>query len=369
MRKLRGLKVATFASSPERFGSALGSSDVVAVVPPLRGGGGLKRLERRVRIATTLGGWGNTYPTSWPYSEGTAEILDGLRPFAPFNAIVARSFLAPFVDQFRALGPVILDAEDAEHIVVKELRGLSHSRLSRAVHPSTVHAMTALMRRFYPKADEVWLPSSLDAHAVRELVPEANVMVVPNVVAIGPRPTLPSDREGKTILFVGNRAYPPNESAVNELVHHIFPRIVNAIPTAVLQIVGKEGEVVFAPSNSVQYVGEVPSLDTYYDGARIAVLPVRHGTGPKLKVIEALAQGVPIIATSKAISGLDLRPGIDVLVAESPSDLADLAITLLRDDTLADKLARAGRKAAEAGYSMEALDLALSYSQVARTPS
>ncbi|MDQ6724741.1 MAG: glycosyltransferase family 4 protein [Actinomycetota bacterium] len=224
--------------------------------------------------------------------------------------------------------------------------------------------MRTLMRRYYPAAAEVWVPCVADAEAVRDLVPSANVLVVPNVVDMGAVPLAPTVRGAKNALFVGNLTLPPNEYAVRELGETIMPLMRGAIPDLQLQIVGRGLETGLPGSPGVVHVGEVDSLTPYYFGARVAIVPVRAGVGPKLKVIEALARGVPVVATPKAISSITLRPGRDVLVGESASDLADLAIQVLTNDGLADSLAAAGRAAVEAACGLGALEAAIDQSSI-----
>jgi glycosyltransferase involved in cell wall biosynthesis len=81
------------------------------------------------------------------------------------------------------------------------------------------------------------------------------------------------------------------------------------------------------------------------------VVPVRAGSGSRIKVLEALAAGIPVVAPSFAVSGIGLRDGVDVLIGESPEELASLATRVIEDDDLANTLSVAGRRLVERRYS------------------
>ena len=103
----------------------------------------------------------------------------------------------------------------------------------------------------------------------------------------------------------------------------------------------------------VHALGFVEDLAGAYAQARCAVVPLLHGGGSPLKLIEAFAYGLPVIATPRAVAGLDVHEGLDCLVAENADAFADVLVRVLREG--APEIARAGRVLAEERYSVEAL--------------
>jgi polysaccharide biosynthesis protein PslH len=100
-------------------------------------------------------------------------------------------------------------------------------------------------------------------------------------------------------------------------------------------------------------LGFVDDLAAVYATARCAVVPLLQGGGSPLKLIEAFAYGLPVVATPRAVAGLDVTPGVDCLVAEGADAFAQALTRVLRDG--APEIARAGRRLAEERYSVQAL--------------
>lgn len=362
LRAMDELRIFTFASTAEREATARSARDVSSIAIPEPSGGPIAALERRVRILLSAAGLGATYPTTWPFADALAAVLGDISRSEGISTLVVRSFFAPSLPKFQRLGPTIIDAEDAEHVLAAELTA-SRSIIGRAVGRSNVIAMRSLIRRFYPMADEVWVPCTEDAAAVRDVAPNANIVVIPNVVAMGEPSPLPSLRHAEGGIFVGNLAYPPNRAAAFEIAEDILPLVRRRRPEFHVELIGQRaGCDVEAPG--LNHLGPVDDLGPHYENARVAIVPVRQGTGPKLKVIEALSRGVPVVATPKGVSSLPLRDGREVLVGNTPDELADLVLAVLADDNLADGLAVAGRLAVESHFGMSALRFALAQSKV-----
>jgi glycosyltransferase involved in cell wall biosynthesis len=202
-------------------------------------------------------------------------------------------------------------------------------------------------------ADAVIAVSPEDAAALRALDPKLRVTVVPNGVDLAWYQ--PGDRrsDGATALFIGKLDYRPNLDAIEWLVDEIWPRVVRDEPRARLLIVGRD-----APSRldrvnrvaGVKLVGAVPDERPWFDQADVLVVPMRMGGGVRLKVVQAMAMGVPVVATPAGVAGLDLADGDHYLRGETGPALADQIVRLLRDPPLRQRLATNGRDRATASY-------------------
>jgi glycosyltransferase involved in cell wall biosynthesis len=150
--------------------------------------------------------------------------------------------------------------------------------------------------------------------------------------------------------------------AAEWLVREILPRIRAAVPEARLALVGsKPSDAVVALANDVvEVTGFVPDdeLARRYAGARVVLAPLRFGAGVKLKVIEALAEGVPVVTTPVGAEGIE---GLDAVidVADTPEALAAAAIRLLQDDALWAERVRAQTGFIAGRFSAEAMQRAL----------
>ncbi len=204
---------------------------------------------------------------------------------------------------------------------------------------------------------ESWMVSEEDMHGALKLCPDANLRLVPNVVnvtAIQPNQTpAPEPRA----IFVGNFAYEPNRNGLAFLLEDVFPRVWRQLPDARLALVGAGLTRPHSADPRVEWLGFVEHLATVYADARCAVVPLLQGGGTPLKLIEALAYGLPVVATPRAVAGLDLHDGSDCLVAEDGEAFAAALVNVLRDGS--PELARNGRRLAQERYSIEALGLLL----------
>jgi polysaccharide biosynthesis protein PslH len=175
-----------------------------------------------------------------------------------------------------------------------------------------------------------------------------NVTVVPN--GVPGRPAVdPSRAQADEMLFVGTMGYDPNVDAVTFFMRDIMPAILRDHPPARLSIVGKETpeRVQRLHDGRTCFVhGTVPEVTPYYESAGVVIAPIRLGAGTRLKVLEGLILGKAVVATTMAIEGLDLRPGIDLEVADTPDAFARACTALMRDEHRRRTLGQTGRQRA-----------------------
>jgi glycosyltransferase involved in cell wall biosynthesis len=105
----------------------------------------------------------------------------------------------------------------------------------------------------------------------------------------------------------------------------------------------------------VSVTGPVDDVRPYYAAAAAAVVPLRAGGGVRMKILEGMALGVPMVSTTIGAEGLSLEHGRELLIGDTPQELADAAIGLLRDPALGDRLARAARETALRRFSWESV--------------
>lgn len=223
---------------------------------------------------------------------------------------------------------------------------------------AAVERMLGLEARLWASADLVLYPSEEEAAEVRRLSPRANVRaVLPYAFAEFPRRTAPTPAEGG-ILFVAGFAHPPNVDAACWLVREILPRVRQAVPGARLILAGSNPtrDVLALAGDGVEVTGSLSAdaLAARYAAARVAVVPLRFGAGVKLKVVEALQQGLPLVTTPVGVQGLPGLGGI-LPVAEAPEAIAEALVRLLRDDAAWLAQSAAQSDYAEARFSREAL--------------
>ncbi len=161
-----------------------------------------------------------------------------------------------------------------------------------------------------------------------------------------------------TLIYSGSLTYHANLDAVLFFVEEILPQIQNVRPAVQLSITGKTESVPLDRLNNrrgVRFTGYLQDIRTTLAQSWINVVPLRLGGGTRLKILESLAIGTPVIATSKGCRGLDLQPGRDILIADSPSDFAAAALRLLNDNHLRQFLASNGQRTVAERYDWQAI--------------
>ncbi|MGH9857571.1 MAG: TIGR03087 family PEP-CTERM/XrtA system glycosyltransferase, partial [Acidobacteriota bacterium] len=153
-----------------------------------------------------------------------------------------------------------------------------------------------------------------------------------------------------TIVFVGRMDYFPNVDGIKYFVREVFPLIREKLPQVELRIIGSNPtkavrNLVRVPNVSV--TGYVPDVRCYLKDAAVAIAPLRIARGTQNKILEAMAMGIPTMATPEAAKGVQCVPGRDFLVAAGPKAFADEIITIIEHATLRKSLAEAGRRQIE----------------------
>jgi glycosyltransferase involved in cell wall biosynthesis len=222
-------------------------------------------------------------------------------------------------------------------------------------------ALRAFERGVLARASESWMPSEADVAAARELCPAARVRYVPNVLDVAAiTPVRPAARERRAV-FVANFAYEPNRNGLRFLLAEVMPRVWRELPDARLSLVGAgldqaptgAGAPRLPADPRVEALGFVADLRAAYARAACAVVPLLQGGGTPLKLIEALAYGLPAIVTTRAAAGLAVRDGEQCVVADGPDAFAAALVRVLRDG--APEMGSRGRELVAARYSIEAL--------------
>lgn len=178
--------------------------------------------------------------------------------------------------------------------------------------------------------------------------PRLQVDVIPNGVDIEkyqPLP-LPSANESPRLLFTGNMGYPPCTDAALYFCNEIFPIIRQRIHAAELWIVGRDPTpgVLQLNGNGVHVTGRVEDIVPYYQQSSVCVVPLRAGGGTRLKILEAMALGRPVVSTTIGCEGLNVVDGKHLLIADTPEQIAEKTLRLLSDRQLYQEISINGRQ-------------------------
>jgi glycosyltransferase involved in cell wall biosynthesis len=191
--------------------------------------------------------------------------------------------------------------------------------------------------------------SDEDARLIRERFGARNVAVVDNGVDTNYfEPQSPSERDPFRILFLGSLDWRPNLDAVRVLLDEILPRVRTAEPRATLALVGRKPPAwlrdLAANKPGVELHADVADVRPFLAGAGMLAVPLRIGGGSRLKILEALAAGLPVITTSVGAEGLQLQSGAHITLADDAEAMADGIVRLMNNPIAAQQQAERGRQ-------------------------
>ena len=160
------------------------------------------------------------------------------------------------------------------------------------------------------------------------------------------------------LLFVGALDYEPNAEAVEWFVREVLPRVRERVPTATMRIVGRGGARVdwVRTEPGVDLIGAVEDLSAQLDAADAAVVPIRVGAGTRLKVVEALANRLPLVTTAVGCEGIEVRDGEHALVRDDAEGFAAACVAVLTDPALRQRLSDAGAELFAQRYDWDRIE-------------
>lgn len=300
------------------------------------------------------------YSVSWLYSREVGRQLESFAKGRNYDLVhVDTEALIPYLSSVKFARRLALNHHNAEAHMMNRRAEKEASPLRKMYCKIEAKKLFRYARESFGVFDLHLTCSEEDRHRILEIDKGFSVAVVPNGVEV-PKPKwaeMQGARRGKRALFVGGLDWYPNADAAEFLVRTVWPHVLERIPVAELHFVGK------APPNwlleraatekSIICHGFVEDVRPYYEGAGVFVCPIRDGGGTKLKILHAMAHGVPVVAHPIAIEGLSVVSGRDLLVGETPSEIAACVEKVLADQGLAHQLRTAAWDVIAKEYSVE----------------
>ena len=209
-------------------------------------------------------------------------------------------------------------------------------------------------RRLLPEYSACVTVSPDERARISALVDPERIHVFPNGVDTESKTLLDEpDPDAPAILFVGLYLYPPNYDAARWLLESIFPRIRAQIPNCSLYLVGGDAPrdlQALGKQAGVFLTGRVEDVKSSYARCQVAVAPLRAGGGTRLKILEAMAFGRPVVSTALGAEGLPVKHGEHLLLADSAEEFGRACVELLQDPALRSRLRSNARSFVERGY-------------------
>lgn len=213
------------------------------------------------------------------------------------------------------------------------------------------------IRRFetsaFARADINLAISPVDAGHIRRTSPAARIEVVPAGVDLERFRPRAAGSGSMTVMFTGSLEWAMNIDGVEWFVRQIWPEIIRKRPDARFLIVGKNPPAAirqFGSQDSITVTGTVPDIRDWIAQAAVCVVPLRMGSGIRLKILEALAMGKAVVSTSIGAEGIPVEDGVEIRLADTPGAFSGAVTELLADPALRERMGRQGRRMVETGY-------------------
>lgn len=251
--------------------------------------------------------------------------------------------------------PVVFFEHNVEHVIWQRL-SQHEQRLWRRV---LLQIETSKMRQSEAdacrRADLTLAVSETDRSKLQEIVPEAKISTIPTGVDIAYFTPNGAPKSDHSLVFTGSLDWYPNEDAMLYFFSEILPGIRAAVSDVTVTVVGRNPgsplKTAAADIPGVSVTGTVPDVRPYVHDAAVFVVPLRIGSGTRLKIFEALAMGKAVVSTSVGAEGLGLTAGLHFLQADTPDDFVKAVTSLLRNPARRDTLGEAARHLVETHYS------------------
>lgn len=303
-------------------------------------------------------------PASALYAHFTGTPLQQLLPIRRLLAQHVGSWDVLHVEGGYAGGTVpmllpiakVLSLHDSWTLRCREMLKCSKSLREQLYYTWLSYEEPRYERLVYPRFERCTVVANPDASEIRRIVPRARVDLIPYGTDTEYFHPMPVAKQADTLVFHSHLGYAPNIEAALELANNILPIVRHYVPAATLHLVGADPDArvrALGTRPEIRLSANLPDLRPAVCSAQVYVCPIRHGTGLKSKMLEAMAMQLPIVGYPGAVVGLSGIPGTHYLVAASAMDFAMQVVELLTQPDRAAALASAGRHLVEREYSWE----------------
>lgn len=266
------------------------------------------------------------------------------------------------VEYFHDVGSVVkvLNHHNVESAVMKRRARTETNILKRLYFHSEAIKLKLAEKEFCAQATVNLVVSHPDAAELLEICPQANVALCENGCDTDYlQPTKTESPEPGHLLFMGDFKWYPNRYAILYFIKEVWPELVRECPSVKLTVVGahspKELIRLASRDGRLQITGFVEDIRPYFRKADMVICPIRDGGGTRLKILDAMAMGKPIITTSIGCEGIDVIPGRDVVIADTAHEFVVQIKSLMANPSMKAQLSSGVRRIAERKYSWTAI--------------
>jgi glycosyltransferase involved in cell wall biosynthesis len=277
------------------------------------------------------------------YSEEMAQRIDVRLTAEPIDLVIASQWSAAGYVHCCAGVPALF--EEVELGSVYRQLAPAPSMLQRARYSLTWLKHRRYLARLLRQFRACTVVSEHERHLLATSVPQhPPITVIPNSVSLVDYEDVRETPHPNRLIFAGSFRYAANHDAMCWFVREVLPLIRARAPEVHLTITGDAAQRRLPPAPNVVQTGHLDDVRPLIAASSVSLAPLRMGGGTRLKILEAMALGTPVVATPKGAEGLDVADGEHLLIADGPRAFAAQVVRLLSDDRLRDRLRRNARR-------------------------
>jgi polysaccharide biosynthesis protein PslH len=285
-----------------------------------------------------------------------ARELRKLAQSETYDVIVCDFLVAAGVIPWDLPCPKVLFTHNVEALIWKRHYEVARNPLWKLLSWREWRAMARAEKRYLRKADHVLAVSQTDCDFFAKELPAEKLTVIPTGVDVEYFSPMATEEEPGSLVFTGSMDWMPNEDGIFYFAEEILPRIFEKLPNARLSVVGRKPSarlkaLAATDPHHLHLTGWVDDIRPYLAQSAVCIVPLRVGSGTRLKIFEAMGMGKAIVSTTIGAEGLPVRHGENVLLADSPVDFAHAVVALLEDAAERRRLGNAARELVETKYS------------------
>jgi len=301
------------------------------------------------------------------YSKGLKNTISGMFKTDRYDAVICDSVYQAINIPPDADTKKILYEHNIESVIIKRYAEKEKNICKKIFAYMEFLKVERFQKKMWSIYDICITCSSLDKAYIKEKNPCAKIFVINNGVdrqyfealsAERQPPTVngksPSDADSRSLVYTGQIGWHPNEDAVQYFTKEIFPLIAKEVEGITLWIVGanpsKNIKKLAEKNRSIKITGFVDDVRAYISRASVYIVPLRIGSGTRLKILEAMSMKKAIVTTSIGCEGLDVQDGKDLLIRDNPNDFAGAVVELIKNKDLSTSLGISGRRLVEKMY-------------------
>jgi len=252
--------------------------------------------------------------------------------------------------------PLALDAHNVEYELINGLQKGCQNRIKKFLYGIEVKRFKKQEEFAWDNCNHCFTVSDQERKSVVNKIGDMDkVTTVPNGVDLEKFSFRPTAKRGQRILFLGGMDWAPNLDAAQFFLKDIFPLIRKMRPNAQVDFVGKDLWRIqdLVRHENILLHDNVPEVLPWFHEADLLAVPLRMGAGTRIKILESMASGLPVVTTSKGCEGTSVIDGCHLLVADTAQKFAEKICLLIQDESLAARLTKEARKLVEEDYSWE----------------